>query len=357
MEDCSRLSDHELLSSLKTLARAERRQLPRLLARLAELGKRDAVLEHGFPSVFAYCVKELRWSESETARRLQAARAAHTYKTIYLLLASGRLTLRAVSLLAPHLRPDNHRALLKRALGKTTREVESLVAAIAPRIETRDCIRPLGPAALTTKTSDESDDTAGPLFAAQNDPVVVTPPAIVTRGAHEDPPPPARVEFTFTADAGLARDVERARELLRHKHPWCRLEDVFRDAVAVLLARIDPDRRAAASGAGPEAPAVGPAIAPALAAGSRTRVIPRRVKAAVWRRDEGACVFVSPAGRRCGSRVLLEYDHVRPWALGGASDDSANVRLLCRAHNGLAARRVFGRAKRDGHGPGAGRDF
>jgi len=38
----------------------------------------------------------------------------------------------------------------------------------------------------------------------------------------------------------------------------------------------------------------------------------------------------------------LEYDHIRPLSLGGRSDDPANVRLLCRAHNALEARRILG---------------
>jgi hypothetical protein len=43
----------------------------------------------------------------------------------------------------------------------------------------------------------------------------------------------------------------------------------------------------------------------------------------------------------------LEFDHVRPWALGGSSGDAANVRLLCRVHNRLEARRIFGSAAVD----------
>lgn len=44
------------------------------------------------------------------------------------------------------------------------------------------------------------------------------------------------------------------------------------------------------------------------------------------------------ARRRC-----LEYDHRRPFALGGSSDDAENIRLLCRAHNRLHAEYAFGK--------------
>ena len=43
-------------------------------------------------------------------------------------------------------------------------------------------------------------------------------------------------------------------------------------------------------------------------------------------------------GQVCGSRDALEFDHFRPFAKGGRSDDARNVRLLCRMHNRMAAR-------------------
>lgn len=326
MEDCSKMPDKELLHSLKILARDERRNLPRILVRLNEVRRRDIAVKRGYHSLFDYCRKELRWSESETARRIQVARTAKDYPVLFPMLWCGRLSMSAVSMLAPHLRPDNHRALIKQALGKSIREVEALVATVSPRAEKPERVRPLGPTPaplpMTEKSTSSADQDS--LFAA--------PAAAPTLAKTAGPAPaaPSRVEFTFTAEEALARDVERARELLRNKHPWCRLEDVFREAVATLLDRLDPGRRPS------------PRARQARAGAAPTRLIPRHVKSAVWRRDGGKCVFAAADGRRCGSRVFLEYDHVKPWALGGASDDAANVRLLCRAHNLLRARRAVG---------------
>ncbi|MBI5240147.1 MAG: HNH endonuclease, partial [Elusimicrobia bacterium] len=77
-----------------------------------------------------------------------------------------------------------------------------------------------------------------------------------------------------------------------------------------------------------------------------SRRVPQWVRDRVWERDQGRCSFRAADGRRCGPRAWLEFDHVRPYALGGASDDPANVRLLCRAHNQLRAREMFGEAAR-----------
>lgn len=56
-------------------------------------------------------------------------------------------------------------------------------------------------------------------------------------------------------------------------------------------------------------------------AASRRQPIPREVRRAVWERDGGRCV-------ECGTDFDLQYDHVIPVALGGATT-TENLQLLC----------------------------
>jgi hypothetical protein len=54
------------------------------------------------------------------------------------------------------------------------------------------------------------------------------------------------------------------------------------------------------------------------------------------------CTYVAEDGKRCEARAFLELDHIDPKARGG-SNDAANLRIRCRAHNQLWAEEVYGR--------------
>jgi len=73
----------------------------------------------------------------------------------------------------------------------------------------------------------------------------------------------------------------------------------------------------------------------------RPGYIPAHVRRTVWENCGGQCVSVGENGKRCGTRRLLEFDHIIPLARGGKSTIE-NLRLVCRAHNQLAAEQAFG---------------
>jgi len=59
---------------------------------------------------------------------------------------------------------------------------------------------------------------------------------------------------------------------------------------------------------------------------AHNRFIPSEVKFDVYKRDEGKCVI-------CGAKDNLHYDHDFPFAKGGSSITSENIRILCARHN------------------------
>ncbi|MGE5049226.1 MAG: HNH endonuclease, partial [Deltaproteobacteria bacterium] len=76
-------------------------------------------------------------------------------------------------------------------------------------------------------------------------------------------------------------------------------------------------------------------------ASETARGIPASVRREVWKRDGGRCQWPLDSGGICQSIERVEYDHIIPRAMGGSSRPG-NLRLLCRFHNDLAARRAFG---------------
>lgn len=333
-QDLTILTDAQLIASLKTLVLDERKCLVAVLRHLREMDRRRLADESGFPSLFEYCVRELRYAHGATARLIHASRAAAKYPVLYRALERGLLSLTTVSMLAPYLTRQNYRELIRSAMGRSTREVEALVASMSPvPAAPVERVRFIAVAAteplpvvddlFTVPIESATVQAKSAPSAAPAAPVVPTVPVVHTV---------QRVHFSFTGDEAFLRDFERAKELSRHRWPAGRLEDVLAGAIKALLAKIDPDRRIRRK-----------ERVRRLRAGALSRNISQSVKDEVWRRDGGRCAFEAPGGRACGARANLEFDHVRPWALGGSAV-TGNIRLLCRAHNDLEARRVFGGA-------------
>src|SRR2546425_10989804 len=124
----SHLSDRALLRDLAALVARDRTTTAALLAHLAEVDARRLYLPAAYPSMYAYCVGELRLSEDAAYKRIQAARLARRFPVIFGAVAAGRLHLRAGCLLAPHLTPDNVDQLLEAAAYPTKSEIEEWLA-------------------------------------------------------------------------------------------------------------------------------------------------------------------------------------------------------------------------------------
>jgi 5-methylcytosine-specific restriction endonuclease McrA len=65
---------------------------------------------------------------------------------------------------------------------------------------------------------------------------------------------------------------------------------------------------------------------------NQRRAISQQVRRSIFARDR-SCQFINlSTGEICGSRYFLEIDHIKPVYKGG-TNDAANLRVLCSAHN------------------------
>src|SRR5688572_15741630 len=93
------LDNETLRGDLHHQVAEERPHTAVVIAHIAEFDARRLYLAEAYPSMFAYCVGELRFSEDAAYKRIQAGRAARRFPRLFVDVAEGRLHLSAVCLL------------------------------------------------------------------------------------------------------------------------------------------------------------------------------------------------------------------------------------------------------------------
>ena len=359
------IPDDELLRRLSDLTSQSRRIEADLIAHIGEFDARRLYTREATPSMFAYCTEMLHLSEAEAWLRILVARASREHPVLLTMLRDGRLHLSGIRRLAPHLTRANRQSLLKRATHKSRRQIEELVAELAPRPDVPARMRklpapraaappavsspgsgatargdePVGPG--STPSSVDSLSTPGGAGAAPApplgpDPVSVVPVASDPRGERVEPLAPERYRVEFTASAELHAKLERLQALMRSAVPDGDLATLIDLAITEKIERLEAQR-------------FGRVKAPrkSLAETDTTRAsrhIPAPVRRAVHERDEGRCTYVDARGKRCAARERLEFHHRRPFARGG-EHSLENLVLVCRAHNALLAELDYGKEK------------
>jgi hypothetical protein len=343
----SHLPDHDLLARLGVLAGKEREATVELVAHLAALDARPALFAaEGHGSLFTYCTEVLRLSEDATCNRIQAARACRDFPVIFEALASGSMSLTSVRMLRPHLTPENHEAVLARACGRSRREIEALIAELAPRLDVPSSVRKLPtatpaatfmPAATLPVPRAEAATLASPQPAP---PISSPPPPMTTRRPIIETTSPERYRVQFTIGKESHDKLRRLQALLRREIPDGDPGAIFDRALTLLLEKVEKTKLGATAKPRPRA------IRPGADRELRTPIVPsrdlpRHIKRAVGRRDGGQCAFVSRDGHRCTERTFLQFHHILPYAQGGSATVE-NISLRCRRHNQYEAELVFG---------------
>jgi hypothetical protein len=348
----SSLSDQDLLARVGALAGKERGAIAELVAHLAALDDRPSLYAAGgYGSLFAYCTQVLRLSEDATCNRIHAARACRSFPVILDHLVSGAMSLTSVRLLRRHLTPENHEGVLARACGRSRREIEALVAELAPRPDVPPSVRklpaltPVPAPALMPTTTVPATPVEAAIVAPPAPPPSIAPPLVATRRPIIETTSPERYRVQFTMGKDSHDKLRRVQALLRREIPDGDPAAIFDRALSLLLEKVEKAKAGAA--AKPRAPRP---IRPGTDWQIRTpilapRDIPRHVQRAAWRRDGGQCGFVAPDGHRCTERTFLEFHHIRPYARGGLATVE-NISLRCRRHNRYEAELVFPSAGR-----------
>ncbi|HYG68869.1 MAG TPA: HNH endonuclease signature motif containing protein [Anaeromyxobacteraceae bacterium] len=368
----------------------ERGSTADFLLELARFDERRLWHELGYGAAFPYLRGELKLSKSAAYQRLVAARLIQRYPAIEAAVRSEDLCLSSIHELAKVLTSENAAEVLPRFFGVSAREAAEVAASLKPvlLIPVREVVTPVRPepgAARAVHVLTEGSTVApraGTLGAPTQEPTgsVLTSEPAVTEGRQVVPPPradaprtavltsepggPIGVNPAFVLqvvaepprdvvqplDATLSRlhltvtrrfleKLEAAKDRLGHACPGGTAAEVLEHCLDVALAE-----HAKRNGVVEK-----PRKEPRASGG---RHVPAYVKREVIRRAGGwRCEWVLENGKRCGCSRRLQFDHIQPVALGGKSTVE-NVRLVCQAHNLLAARRTFGDSLIDRFAPG-----
>lgn len=350
---------HDFTAHLQELLRRERVALADFVVALAEFDRRRLWIDLGYASLFDFLHRELGLSKASAFYRKRAAELIQRFPDVAEPLRDGRLCLTSVVEVSKVLTDENHDEVLPRFFLLSKREAKVVSAAIRPDEapplrEVVTVVRaqlgaPTLSPALPTRTESTRELGVAPLRTEA--PVslsVVRPdePARANSASRPQMTPPGTPSSTIapltaelnrlhlTVSRTFLGKLEAARAALSHSHPDASAQELLEAGLDLLLAQ-HAKRKAQVARPRREPPPSGPGHVPA------------HVKREVWKRDGGRCQWeLESGGMICGSTLRVEIDHRTARARGGPPTVE-NLRCLCRFHNDLAARVVFGDAVMD----------
>lgn len=309
-------SNLELFENTVKLAGEERRITLEVLHYLMEIESRKIHLEKGYPSLFAFVVKELGYSDNAAYRRIEAMRCLREVPEVAEKIESGAVNLTTLAKVQTYFKAEKKEGkavpqvaktqLIQSLENKSTREVEKALFELRPEMVQEEKVR------------------------------------VISK---------EHTELKVVLYESLKEQLDQIKDLLSHKYPNMNYMDLIRYLAESELQKLDPALKSkklqnekknispaqkSSQGLGQIKSDKAPAI------GQRKATFARKVnvKHYVWMRDRGQCTYKNhQTGQVCGTRKFLEYDHIKPFAFGEEST-AENLRLLCRNHNQLRVRRM-----------------
>lgn len=317
LHDLLSLEGEHVLRSFDKLLSHQSRMNAATLVHIAVIDSRNLFLARGFESMKSYLMDRMELTEDAAYKRIQVARLAKELPLLFRAIADGRLTIKAVRMIATRLTASNVDELVGAMAHKSATEVELELARRFPRSEV-----------LQLEYSEAVDSVAPgqPSLPEPLPPMSDTAPKVRTKIE-------ALSSSRFTLQASLpgsARDkLRRLQDLLAHSIPNGDVAEIIERSFDVHIEKLERQK----FGIG--------AMRSRRSSKPTVRSIPARTKKAVYDRDGGQCAHMYQDGQRCPNRAALEFDHIVPVAKGGKTTID-NLRLLCRAHNQHAADQAFG---------------
>ena len=401
MNSLTRFSNHQLIESLKALVSKEQKCSHEIVLHLAEVDRRKLFADLGFSSLFDYCTRGLGYSNASAQRRICAARAVKAVPEVYDCLAEGKVSFKVLDVASTAIAKAGGKELLTELCGVGCEEAQRIVSTRFPEARKRfsdkivavvekkgtpapSLFNPEGTtnyfrAEVITKPVEESKFritiTVGSEFARKlsrvkglsgsgfeesgavlerllDEYIERNSPETRIKRREERQSRKDNVAAAQTAAQSESETVDVCEELKSERYGSNEFDSGNRaECKDNLFDRSEPrDRNEPSDGKmrtdrneANSRNTLGNKTLPKTGATER-RFPSAALRDQVLKRDGFQCSFVSSDGIRCSCTAGLQVDHIRPWAAGGRTAAS-NLRALCRAHNLMFARRVFGTEK------------
>jgi hypothetical protein len=289
------LTDFILLKGTEELVKKEKSFTIQIIEHLGEIQRRKAFIERGCSSLFLYCTKILKYSGAEAHHRIYAMKLTRKNPLAKNKIAEGKLSLTNASKVGAHIEknkiknPDEIAALIDLVCEKSTREAEVILFDLLPAGTKRNI-----KIEISVKTYEKFEQYR------------------MKYGTYNDEEIMQKLLDAALADTALQKQDEDPVEKASTKlNATLALEKIVVNKSPVT---------------------------------KNSRYIPTIVRQTILTRASGQCESVLRENNiRCQEKRGLEFDHIKPFALGG-TNDVKNIRLLCRNCNQREAFKVFGDA-------------
>ena len=307
--ELSKISNQELLGRMDRLVRTERKMTHVILCHINEVESRRLYAELGFDSMFKYLTRHCGYGEDSAYRRLQAARLLKRSPEVAEKIEQGSLNLTQLTQVQKCLKQE-------KKSGGTVGAAQTLQ--ILEQIENKS-----------------SFETKKVLAVEFNQPIQTHE---MVKPQRDDS---VRLELTMTQEQ--MQTLERVKDLLSHTLPDGSWAEVIIHLAEKQLQRTlgknhpDPGGRLGGPKQTKEDGVKPLTVTQSFAIKRKHIKITDRRK--LLQRANHCCEFVDrKTNSKCQSTYQLQVDHRTPLARGGSNEES-NLRVLCRTHNLLAAKK------------------
>lgn len=267
------LTDKALLADTRLLVAHEREISLKVLHHLKEIERRRLFADLGYPSLFEYTVRELGYSEPSAARRISAARLLKDMPEIAKRIENGTFSLTNLSLVSKLFKNEDITDVV--AKKEILKQIEGTTK--------KECEKVL---------------------------MTMIPPADIPKeNIKRVNAQMHAVKINFSEETLWMFTELKSRHAHRRISQDQLLHEIFKASLDEYKRKHEPNAK----------------FTTLVAEPCNDRYIAMDLKKYIFKRDEGKCT-------NCGSIHKLEYDHIKPFSLGGKTSKE-NLRLLCFSCN------------------------